>query len=69
MPGGMNSPDILYKAWLTSGSFGEAFKMWFIHEIPRDAKATNRRWYLGAIILGDPTLDFPHGSGKLIKGK
>ena len=69
MPGGMNSPDILYKAWLKSGSFGEAFKKWFIHEIPRDAKATNRRWYLGAIVLGDPTLDFPHGPGKLIKGK
>ncbi len=69
MPGGMNCPDILYKAWVTSSSFGEAFKKWFSHEIPRDAKATDRHWYLGAIVLGDPTLDFPHRPGKLIKGK
>ena len=69
MPGGMNSPDILYKAWLTSGSFGEAFKKWFAHEIIRDAKVTNRHWYLGAIVLGDPTLEFPHGPKKFIKLK
>lgn len=69
MPGGMNCPDILYKDWLASGSFGEAFKKWFAYEIARDAKATNRHWYLGAIVLGDPTLEFPHTPRKLIKGK
>jgi hypothetical protein len=69
MPGGMNCPDILYKAWLTSGSFGEAFKKWFAHEIPRDANATNRHWYLGAIVLGDPTLSFPDAPGKLVRKK
>ncbi|MHC4655500.1 MAG: hypothetical protein ACYS91_10855 [Planctomycetota bacterium] len=69
MTGGMNCPNILYKAWLTSGSFGEAFTKWFEHEIERDAKATNRHWYLGAIVLGDPALEFPHAPGKLIKGK
>lgn len=63
MPGGMNSPQVLYNEWLKHGSYGEAFRQWFIHEIPRDAKATKRRWYLGAIILGDPTLSFPSRNG------
>jgi hypothetical protein len=69
MPGGMNCPDILYKAWLTSRSFGEAFTKWFVHEIERDAKATDRHWYLGAIVLGDPALEFPNPPGKSTKGK
>jgi hypothetical protein len=64
MVGGMNCPEVLYKEWLSCGSFGEAFKKWYVHEIPRDAKATKRRWYLGAIIMGDPLIEFPESKTK-----
>lgn len=59
MPGGMNLPQYLYSEWINCSSFGEAFRKWFAVEIDRDLKATNRRWYLGAVVLGDPTISFP----------
>ena len=37
-------------------SFGEAFVNWYREEVLRDKKFTDRRWYLGTLLLGDPTL-------------
>ena len=58
MTGGMNQAGYLYSQWLKTGSFGEAMIQWYKDEIPRDRRATDGRWYLGAIVLGDPTLPF-----------
>ena len=56
MPGMMLSSSFFYDRLSKGESFGESLKKWYKKEIPRDRKATNRKWYLGIALLGDPTL-------------
>lgn len=56
MPGLLNSVSALYQKLGKGETFGDAYKAWFYTNIPADMKCTKRKWYIGAILLGDPTL-------------
>lgn len=59
MTGMMIATETFYQDLSWGAPFGDALVRWYAREVPRDRKATEREWYLGVVLLGDPTLTLP----------